>query len=595
MSTDNLQEGEFAAKFPNLKVVQSEGARLFWDECNAEAAQYPIDTSAEISMEDPIAAIALNRFHILHLAPLQRFAIANILEDARTAEDEYKTSALFSTPSGTGFGLSPSYPMRRETMRQLVLFPTGFGKSVCFQLPALLLDGLTVIVYPLLALMNDQKRRLEEASLPCALFRGGLSDEEWAREEESVNSGKAKIIIANPEILANSKLARLLARHRIAHLVIDEAHCIAEWGETFRPAYLSLGEIAQNLAPTVLSAFTATAGPDIIASIESRLFLGNAYRLVSSEADRTNVLYGAMHTLSPTRTLRMLALSCKKPAIIFERSRPGVKMKAEYLRSNGYLSVRFYHAGLSRKERENVESWFQSADDAILVTTNAYGMGMDKKNIRTVIHTSLPDSPEAYIQEAGRGGRDGEPAIAMLIHDLGRGPALQSGGEISEYTRSRRARLAPYPSLTGCRREFLLNAMGEMQTPLCGRCDNCLEAHATKRYGGGGQGARVWPDEDIDLQLLRTEGFLEALSFIAEHPRTFDNGELIEQMWSEGHRGQGGKRILPHWRSEELAELVEGLQFTHCIAAAARGPWKGKLTLTERGQEYYHTALKFMR
>jgi len=311
-------------------------------------SEYP-ESSEEIQEipPDPVVKLARERFKIDHLAPLQRFVIANIL-DADTEN------------------LLP--------YRQLVLFPTGFGKSVCFQLPSLVLEGLTVVVYPLLALMNDQKRRLDEAGIPCALFRGGLADEEWRAQETAVSSKKARIVIANPEILATSRLRQFLSRFSIAHFVIDEAHCISEWGETFRPTYLALGESAEVLAPHVMSAFTATAGPDIVSSIEERLFRGNAYRLVTSEADRPNIHYAVVQTLSPTRTLRRLLSSCQKPAIIFERSRPGTRMKAEFLRSVGFAATRFYHAGLSRAERNEIESWFQKAENAVLVSTNAYGM-----------------------------------------------------------------------------------------------------------------------------------------------------------------------------------------------------------------------------
>lgn len=514
--------------------------------------------------DDPIAALARERFHIPHLAPLQRFAIANILEDAVAAE---------------------------KTRRQLVLFPTGFGKSVCFQLPALLLDGITVVVYPLLALMNDQKRRLDEAALPCALFRGGLSDEEWASQEGAVRAGTARIIVANPEILAAPRLRRLLSKLEIAHLVIDEAHCIAEWGETFRPSYLSLGETANALAPSVVSAFTATAGPGIIASIEKNLFFGAAYRLVSAEADRANVLYGAVHTLSPSRTLRHLVLSCKKPAIIFDRSRPGVKMIAERLRSLGFAQARFYHAGLGRAEREGIESWFQHSDDALLVSTNAYGMGMDKKNIRTVIHTGLPDSPEAYIQEAGRGGRDGEPAAAILIDAIGREreETRGSGGETSAHGRGRSARLALYPGLAGCRREFLLKALGEEETPVCGRCDNCLES------GAAGRGARIGKNDGLSAQLLRAEGFLEALVLSARHPRAYTEGEFALGLRGSLDPKAGTRGILPGWTDSELRELIEALQALGILESLKRGPWRGRIELSEKGVSYYRALRKLAR
>lgn len=532
----------------------------------------------ETEPEDPIATIARERFRIPQLAPLQRFAIANIFDD---------TSA---TREGCGGGDFP-HETDMETHRQLVLFPTGFGKSICFQLPALMLEGLTVVVYPLLALMNDQRRRLDEASIPCALFRGGLSDAEWAHEEKAVASGKVPIIIANPEILAAPKLKRFLASRHISHFVIDEAHCIAEWGETFRPSYLALGEIAQSLNPSELSAFTATAGPDVIASIEEKLFLGNAYRMVSTEADRSNVLYGVVHTLSPTRTLRKLALSCKKPAIIFDRSRPGVRMKTEALRAIGYANARFYHAGLSRKEREDIESWFQGAEDALLVSTNAYGMGMDKKNIRTVIHTSLPDSPEAYIQEAGRGGRDGQPAAAILIDTIGRDASFRYGEEMSDYQKSRSARLAPYPALTSCRREFLLNALGERETPVCGRCDNCLEESA-RREGRDARHTRVSGDGFTEM-LFRTEGFMEAVALLGKNPRSFNDDELAKALSGRGCPTARYFGVLPDWTDEELRELAGGLRTIDITATVERGPWKGKIGLTERGRLLYRSIRKF--
>jgi ATP-dependent DNA helicase RecQ len=369
--------------------------------------------------EDPIEVLARERFHVPRLMPLQRFVIANILDNI--GHPEFSPAEERGNP-GTDREIAGKAG-HNETYNQLVLFPTGFGKSICFQLPALLLEGLTLVAYPLLALMNDQKRRLDEAHIPCALFRGGLGEEEWRAQEALIGSGKARMVVVNPEILGAPRLRRFLGRFRIAHFVIDEAHCISEWGETFRPSYLTLGESARALSPRILSAFTATAGPAIVESIENKLFLGKGYRLVTAEADRPNILYGVVHTLSPRRTLRQLLLSCKKPAIVFERSRPGTRIKAGYLKSIGFPETRFYHAGLSCAERKDIETWFQESDDAILVSTNAYGMGMDKKNIRTVIHTSLPDSAEAYIQEAGRGGRDGKNSLAILIDDLARSSA----------------------------------------------------------------------------------------------------------------------------------------------------------------------------
>jgi ATP-dependent DNA helicase RecQ len=518
---------------------------------------------------DPVAELARARFKIDHLAPLQRFVIANIL-DADTEN------------------LLP--------YRQLVLFPTGFGKSVCFQLPSLILEGLTVVVYPLLALMNDQKRRLDEAGIPCALFRGGLAEDEWRAQEMAVSSRNARIVIANPEILATSRLRQFLRQFNIAHFVIDEAHCIREWGETFRPTYLSLGESAELLAPRIVSAFTATAGPDIVSSIEERLFRGTAYRLVTSEADRPNIHYAVVQTLSPTRTLRRLLSSCQKPAIIFERSRPGTRMKAEFLRSAGFAATRFYHAGLSRTERNEIESWFQKSENAVLVSTNAYGLGVDKKNIRTVIHTGLPDSAEAYIQEAGRGGRDGKASFAVLIHNMAeRAGPLGSSLPLQE---QRKARFIPYPLIETCRREFLLHLLGETETPVCGACDNCERAMKAE-HSFGSDGSLPWRRDLVDSRqsmhlgmlahwrlLLQAEGFLETLLSIAANQKRWTMSECIRMLGPNGiGRGNytGG---LYGWNRMEREEMLSSLLTLGIIEIPGRGIWKDRICLSPKGHAF---------
>ena len=600
--------------------------------------------------EDPIETLAREQFHVPRLMPLQRFVIANIL-------DNIEGSEFGTTGDACTVGIDHSAvegerdPERdreiagstahNETYNQLVLFPTGFGKSICFQLPALLLEGLTLVVYPLLALMNDQKRRLDEAHIPCALFRGGLSEEEWSAQEALVGSGKAKVVVANPEILCAPRLRRFLGRFRIAHFVIDEAHCISEWGQTFRPSYLTLGESARSLSPRILSAFTATAGPAIVESIEKTLFLGKGYRLVTAEADRPNILYGVVHTLSPRRTLRQLLLSCKKPAIVFERSRPGTKINAAYLQSIGFSETRFYHAGLSRAERKDIETWFQKSDDAILVSTNAYGMGMDKKNIRTVIHTSLPDSAEAYIQEAGRGGRDGKNSLAILIDDLARssaGPAQgqegltmqakPSSGEAGfhpnglrsdrppHFERShlsglhpneprpareaefsvqslRSRRFSPYPSLDGCRREFLLHLLGEEETPICGSCDNCLEkiklSSKPEEVGIASNSTSEW------RHLSGAEGFLEALFLCRAHHRQWTKNEFIRMLGPHG-RGKGRfTGLLFSWTDEERKELVQALLELHVLRVVDRGPWKNSISLGPKGKKFSENAQRALR
>ena len=234
-------------------------------------------------MAEPVAELARKQFGIDYLFPLQRMSIANVL-DAVDSE---------------------------APIRQLVLFPTGFGKSICFQLPALFAPGPTVIVYPLLALMNDQKNSLDRRGIPSAVFRGGMKDGDWRTQCEAVKSGKAKIVITNPECLATPKLKEFLAGAGIFHLAIDEAHCVSEWGETFRPSYLKLGECIETLKPKALSAFTATASPVVADAIAQYLFGSKTFLLLSADIDKPNIRYSVEYTMSPFHTLLRLVFENK--------------------------------------------------------------------------------------------------------------------------------------------------------------------------------------------------------------------------------------------------------------------------------------------
>jgi len=304
---------------------------------------------------DPIAAAARERFGLDYLYPYQRLAVANILDAASEAPE--------------------SAEWRSGPLRQIVLLPTGFGKSLCFQLPALLLPRPSLVVYPLLALMEDQRRSLEALGIPCALFRGGMSPDERRRAEGLVESGEAKIVISNPECLAGGRLLDFLASTRPSHVAIDEAHCVSEWGETFRPSYLELGRIIERLEPPALSAFTATASPSVLESVARILFRGEPCRLIEGNPDRPNIAYTVVKTLSRDHSLTRLARGLPRPLLVFASSREGVQMLARLLRERLPGSdVRFYHAGLERAEKKMVEDWFYSSRDGILCATCAYGM-----------------------------------------------------------------------------------------------------------------------------------------------------------------------------------------------------------------------------
>ncbi|MCR4954079.1 MAG: DEAD/DEAH box helicase, partial [Treponema sp.] len=249
--------------------------------------------------------------------------------------------------------------------QQIVLLPTGAGKSLCFQIPALFLDGPTMIIYPLLALMSDQYRRMEAGNLGCVIFRGGQSPEERQLNFEKVKEG-AKIIIANPEVLENMELLEELKLLKIRHIAIDEAHCVSEWGNSFRKSYLKLGDVISFLEPELVTAFTATASPEVLQSVCEILFGGEAH-IVRSESDRQNIHYFVRRAAAKKKEVLFLAKSEMRPMIVF----CGTRNKAEDMAQElnvcfGSGTARFYHAGLNKLEKETTEKWFFESKTGIL-------------------------------------------------------------------------------------------------------------------------------------------------------------------------------------------------------------------------------------
>ncbi len=511
---------------------------------------------------DPIALLAKERFGIDYLFPLQRMAIAGVLDGAE----------------------------REEPVRQMILFPTGFGKSLCFQVPAILAPGPTLVIYPLLALMNDQKRSLEKRGIACALFRGGMDKGEREAGLEGLKSGKIKIGITNPECLNSPNLRTKLEALGIFHLAIDEAHCVSEWGETFRPSYLELGARILAMKPKVVSAFTATASPQVQKAIASRLFSAEPYSLVTADMDKPNIHYSVKQSLSPRQSILRLVNELPKPLIVFDQSRPGVRNLCEYLREYCTDKVRFYHAGLSREEKEEVERWFMESDDGVLVSTCAYGMGVDKKNIRAVVHFSPPPSVEAYIQEAGRAGRDGKPAEAVLIRnpwDSSAGSLGSKGNELSPVKRDgmvaaeagcdiadcgdtgrpeagcgdtremRKKAFLEYGKNGACRRASLLALMGAELSSPCSGCDVC-----------DGRGGNF------------TEGMEELQSFFRHNRFRFTQAQSLRLLGESG-MGMAVSDAAPQGLSEAaagkvLADRKAGWLGTppSCPAAGVLASWR---------------------
>ncbi|MDR1747592.1 MAG: RecQ family ATP-dependent DNA helicase [Spirochaetaceae bacterium] len=482
--------------------------------------------------DDPVAETALRMFGIPYLYPWQRLVIANILD---AAEEQARDSPETDLPGRS---------------RQIALLPTGAGKSLCFLIPALMLKGPTLIIYPLLALMSDQERRIRERGIEPVIFRGGQSPQERERGFEKL-AGGARIILANPEVLQSAKICERLRSAGIAHLAVDEAHCVCEWGDTFRPAYLSLGKIIERLNPAVVTAFTATASPPVLVRVSEILFGGGAH-IVQGECDRPNIRYSVTFACAKKQALAAELLRRRRPALVFCPTRHETEKTARFIRDVlEEQEVRFYHAGLERDEKNIIEQWFHGSTGGILTATCAYGMGVDKKNIRTVIHLAPPATAEAYIQEAGRGGRDGEPAEALLLWS----PEDKSAAK--QFPPGSRGRvLGDFAESGTCRRRVLLDALGDSGETACSGCDIC------------------------DGSAVQTAADAEAvMEFIKLNRRTYTPREaaavIAEMINKATDNGSGIKR----WTTQAVNEIITALLTQNRLRILSGFIWNRKLDL----------------
>jgi ATP-dependent DNA helicase RecQ len=333
------------------------------------------------------------------------------------------------------FGLTGFRPGQREAVEaalagrdSLVVMPTGGGKSLCYQLPALADIGLVVVVSPLIALMADQWRRLREAGVRGAMLASGMAEGHNEQALADIAAGRLQLVLAAPERFASAAFRAALARTHVALFVVDEAHCVAEWGHDFRPDYLRLGEAIDSLGRPAVMAATATATPRVAEEIAARLGLDD-WVSIRSGFDRPNLSFDVVSVegkgaLARKRAALMHVLGdpAARPAIVYCGTRKDTDDVAARLAQEGIATVA-YHAGMSPQARVESQDAFMQGRAEVVVATNAFGMGVDKADVRTVAHWALPTSLEAYYQEAGRGGRDGAPARALLLAarmDLGR-------------------------------------------------------------------------------------------------------------------------------------------------------------------------------
>jgi len=315
-----------------------------------------------------------------------------------------------------------------EGRDSLIVMPTGGGKSLCYQLPGLASEDLTIVVSPLIALMRDQWTRLTAAGHPVAMISSGMSDEAARRAIGQVRGGEARIVYCSPERFGSSVFIEALGQRRIDLLAVDEAHCVSEWGHDFRPDYLRLPQIAERLGRPTVMACTATATKPVAAEIASRFGMREPLQ-VRSGFDRPNLSFDVVPLEGTGSKARRQALleagladPANRPAIVYCGTRKDTDEVAATLREAG-LPALAYHAGMEAEERSEAQGRFMRGDADVIVATNAFGMGVDKADVRSVWHMAIPTSVEAYYQEAGRAGRDGRPARAVLLAmkmDLGR-------------------------------------------------------------------------------------------------------------------------------------------------------------------------------
>jgi ATP-dependent DNA helicase RecQ len=364
---------------------------------------------------------------------------------------------------------------RRDT---LVIMPTGGGKSLTYQVPALLMDGLTVVVSPLIALMKDQVEQLRALGVPAVFLNSSLSPEEYQTNMDSVKSGESKLLYVAPETLLTPRIYALLSSLKLDLLAIDEAHCISEWGHDFRPEYRQIVDVRRKFPSAVCMALTATATPRVRADIESTLGFTQKNEFLAS-FNRENLFIEVMPKRDPAaQTLKFLENFKDQSGIIYCFSRKQVDELAATLARYKY-SVRPYHAGLEDSQRRRNQEDFIRDDAQIIVATIAFGMGINKPNVRFVIHFDLPKSIENYYQEIGRAGRDGLPSHCLLLYGYGDASKLRYFIDQKDEP-ERSASYAHLDAMTRyaegsvCRRKPLLAYFGETYAQEgCGACDNC--------------------------------------------------------------------------------------------------------------------------
>jgi len=457
----------------------------------------------------------------------------------------------------------------------LVLMPTGGGKSLCYQLPALMREGAALVVSPLIALMQDQVRALHELGIEAAFLNSSLSSEEQADVIRRLEAGQIQLLYVAPERLLQPRTQSLLAKIPLSLIAIDEAHCVSQWGHDFRQDYLALDQLRELFPGVPRMALTATATPVVREEIVERLAL-NEPAIFVSPFDRPNIRYLVQPKSDARRQLgEFLRGHANETGIVYCLSRKKVESIAESLRRDGYDALP-YHAGLSAELRAGNQHRFLTGDAVIIVATIAFGMGIDRPDVRFVAHLDLPKSIESYYQETGRAGRDGEPADAWMVYGLQDVVRLRQMVDDSEsdetrkrYDRQKLDALLGWCEVTDCRRRPLLAYFGDAYPEPCGNCDNCLAPPAT------------WDGTEA-AQKLMSAVYRSGQRFGAAHVVDVLLGKDTDKIRQHRHdelsvHGIGTELEGPAWRSVVRQLIVQG----YLRADPARF---GALVLTEKSR-----------